>query len=403
MIDSKDYFNLYFFKKSVFMKKITMLFALILIQISFGQALDNDSNNQTNELDLKFLVVLDGSIATLCEKTFDKHTSSTTKNAFSFSQNDTIVLKNGNVLFGEIKKLRSGILTMETPYSDSDFTIDFSDVTEIKVQKSCFIILTQGRRRTGFILPSVPSKFSFKSETHGIEVFNLYQLIFLDEISESFWNRFNGNIDLSYNLTKANNSSQFTIGGGLDYRGAKWISSLNITALDSKQDNAEEIQRTDINAEIQRILPKNWYLLGNLSHLSNTEQALEGRYAIRSGLGRYLVLSNKLSWGLNAGLNYNIENFSDGTLSKESTELYLGTQFLMFDFEDLDLNTNINLFPSLSEKGRWRIDYSLDIKYDLPWDFYIRTGLQFNYDNQAALTGSDFDYIFTTGFGWKFD
>jgi hypothetical protein len=75
----------------------------------------------------------------------------------------------------------------------------------------------------------------------------------------------------------------------------------------------------------------------------------------------------------------------------------------MFDFEDLDLNTNINLFPSLSENGRWRIDYSLDIKYDLPWDFYIKTGLQFNYDNQAALTGSNFDYIFTTGFGWKFN
>jgi hypothetical protein len=116
-----------------------------------------------------------------------------------------------------------------------------------------------------------------------------------------------------------------------------------------------------------------------------------------------LILSNKLSWGLNAGLNYNIENYSDGTVNKESTELYLGTQFLMFDFEDLDLNTNINLFPSLSEQGRWRIDYSLDIKYDLPWDFYIKTGLQFNYDNQAALSGSDFDYIFTTGFGWKFD
>jgi hypothetical protein len=385
------------------MKKVTMLFALILIQISFGQDLDSNSKNEAHSLEVKLLAVLDRPTSSTKKKTLNKRNSLTIENTLSFSQNDTIVLKNGNVLFGEIKKIRSGILTMETPYSDSDFTIDFSEVTEIKVQKPCFIILTQGRRRTGFILPSSPGKFSFKSETHGIEVFHLYELIFLDEISERFWNRFNGNIDLSYNLTKANNSSQFTTGGGLYYRGPKWISSLNITALNSKQDNAEEIQRTDINGEIQRILPKNWYLLSNLSFLSNTEQALEGRYAIRAGLGRYLALSNKLSWGLNAGLNFNIENFSDGTLSKESTELYLGTQFIMFDFEDLDLNTNINLFPSLSEKGRWRIDYSLDIKYDLPWDFYIKTGLQFNYDNQAAQTGSDFDYIFTTGFGWKFD
>jgi hypothetical protein len=385
------------------MKKITLLFALIFIQFSFGQELDSHSKKKTSEVDLKFLEVLDEPTSINYEKTFDKHISVHIENVLSFSQNDTIVLKNGNILFGEIKKLRSGILTMETPYSDSDFTIDFSDVTEIKVQKSCFIILTRGRRRTGHILPSSSGKFSFKSIAYGIEKFSLSELIFLDEISERFWNRFNGNIDLSYNLTKANTASQINIGGGLDYRGPKWISSLNISALESKQDNAEEIQRTDINAEIQRILPKNWYLLSNLSYLSNTEQALEGRYAIRAGLGRYLILSNKLSWGLNAGLNYNIENYSDGTVNKESTELYLGTQFLMFDFEDLDLNTNINLFPSLSEQGRWRIDYSLDIKYDLPWDFYIKTGLQFNYDNQAALSGSDFDYIFTTGFGWKFD
>jgi hypothetical protein len=307
------------------------------------------------------------------------------------------------VLYGEVKKLRSGVLTMGTSYSKSDFTIDFSEVTEIKIQKSCFIILTQGRRRTGLISSDGPGKFIFTSKEYGREVLDISDLIYLDEFSDRFWGRFHGNIDLSYNLTKANNASQFTIGSGLYYRGPKWISILNMTLLDSKQDNAQEIQRTDINGEIQRILPKNWYLLSNLSYLSNTEQALEGRYALRAGAGRYLALSNKLSWGLNTGLNYNVENFSDGTSSQESTEWYLGSQFVMFDFEDFYLNTNINLFPSLSEKGRLRIDYNLDVKYDLPWDFYIKTGVQFNYDNQSALTGSDFDYIFTTGFGWKFN
>ena len=41
------------------------------------------------------------------------------------SQNDTLWVKNGNVLFGDIKDLSSGIITMETPYSDDDFTIDY--------------------------------------------------------------------------------------------------------------------------------------------------------------------------------------------------------------------------------------------------------------------------------------
>jgi hypothetical protein len=386
------------------MKKILFICIFISIRLSFGQELNFEFKEQGDFVDQLLSANSRIKIFSKEEVLFNKHISKLSKKKEAESKkNDTIVLKNGNILDGEIKKLRSGVLTMGTSYSNSDFNIDFSEVTEIKIQKSCFIILTHGRRRTGFISPDGPGKFTFTSEEYGIEIFDISELIYLDEISESFWSRFNGNIDLSFNLTKANNASQFTIGGGLYYRGPKWISSLIISALNSKQDNTEEIQRTDINSEIQRILSKNWYLLSNLSYLSNTEQALEGRYALRFGAGRFLALSNKLSWGLNTGLNYNIENFTDGTPSQESTELYLGSQFVMFDYKDFYLNTNINLFPSLSEKGRWRIDYNLDVKYDLPWDFYIKTGLQFNYDNQAATTGSDFDYVFTTGFGWKFD
>lgn len=321
----------------------------------------------------------------------------------SKAQNDTIRVKNGNVLFGEIKKLRSGVLTMETPYSDSDFTIDFSEVTELQIQKMCFIILSGGRRRTGYIKSNEPNKFTFRDKNGTTEEFPISELIVLDEISEEFWKRISGNVDLSYTLTKANNASQLTIGGGLAYRGPKWVSNASISSLDSRQDNTDEIQRTNITAEIQRILPRNWYLLANVSFLSNTEQALDSRYGIRPGAGRYLVLSNKLSWGINAGLNFNIENFSDATPDNESTELYLGSQFHMFDFKDWSLNTNINIFPSLSESGRWRIDYNLDLKWDLPFDFYFKTQLQFNYDNQAATTGSDFDYNLTSGVGWSFN
>lgn len=321
----------------------------------------------------------------------------------SFSQNDTIVVKNGNVLYGEIKKLRSGVLTMETPYSDSDFTIDFGEVTEIRIQKRCFLILSGGRRRTGYIKSESPNKFTFSDKNGVTEVFDISELIVLEELDDRFWKRISGNIDLSYTLTKANNASQLTVGGGLAYRGPKWVSNATINSLDSNQDNTAEIQRTNITAEIQRILPRNWYLLANISFLSNTEQALESRYGIRPGAGRFLVLSNKLSWGLNAGLNFNIENFNDTTPDNQSTELFIGSQLNMFDYKDWSLNTNINVFPSLSESGRWRIDYSLDMKWDLPYDFYIKTSLQFNYDNQAASTGSDFDYNLTSGFGWSFN
>jgi len=319
------------------------------------------------------------------------------------AQSDTIVVTNGNVLYGEIKKLRSGTLTMETPYSDSDFTIDFDKVTEMKIQKLCFVILTGGRRLTGYLRSENPNEFTFTDLVGNKAVYKIRELVVLDELDDAFWKRIRGHIDVSYNLTKANNTSQLTIGGGLSYRGPKWLSSAKINALNSNQDNTDQISRTDINGELQRTLARNWYLLSNLSYLSNTEQSLDARYSIRAGGGRYLALTSKLAWGLNTGLNYNIENFSDTTADRESTEFFIGTSIDMFDYKDWRLKSILNVFPSLSESGRWRVDYNLDIKWDLPLDFYIKTNLQFNYDNRAAATGTNFDYIWTSGVGWSFN
>jgi hypothetical protein len=37
----------------------------------------------------------------------------------------------------------------------------------------------------------------------------------------------------------------------------------------------------------------------------------------------------------------------------------------------------------------------------MPWDFYIKFDFSLNYDNQPADTGSEFDYVFNSGFGWE--
>ena len=68
-----------------------------------------------------------------------------------------------------------------------------------------------------------------------------------------------------------------------------------------------------------------------------------------------------------------------------------------------NLNTTLNFFPSLSVADRIRVDYILDIKYDLPLDFYVKLGFQFNYDNQPPELASGFDYLLNTGVGWKFN
>ena len=208
---------------------------------------------------------------------------------------------------------------------------------------------------------------------------------------------------MDLNFTKANNNAQFTIGGELNYVDKTWMIEGGINVLSSTQDDADKIKRTDANLDLIRIFRRKWYLLGDVSFLANTEQALDGRISPSISFGNFLISSNRLYLGLSLGFTYNIEDYVDESLNKTSSEAVVSASFNMFDFEDIDLKTGIEFYTSLSEKGRIRTDYDVTFKYDLPLDLYIKFGFTVNFDNQPAIVGNDFDYIFTSGFGWEFD
>jgi putative salt-induced outer membrane protein YdiY len=319
------------------------------------------------------------------------------------AQNDTIYLLNKNVLVGEVKSFSTGVLTIETAYSDEDFKVEFNKISELFIQRKCLIILTEGRRRFGYIRSDVPGEVTLTLNDDTKERFKLEEIIALKEVDTKFWSRFNGAVDFGLNITKANSNVQFTIGGEVDYTDQTWLFEGNISVLNSTQDDTDKIKRTDASLELIRVLPRKWYLLGEVSFLSNSEQALDGRISPSVGVGKFLISTNKLYLGLSLGFTYNIENYVDASLNKTSTEAFIGLNYDMFDFKDLDLNTAVKFYPSLSERGRIRTDYDLTLKYDLPLDFYIKLGFNLNFDNQPATNTSDVDYIFTSGFGWEFD
>jgi hypothetical protein len=99
----------------------------------------------------------------------------------------------------------------------------------------------------------------------------------------------------------------------------------------------------------------------------------------------------------------NKESFSGDAADKNSIEGFLGSELNLFDIGDVDLFTTLLVYPSLTETNRWRTDFNIDTKYDLPLidDFYIKIGFTLNYDNQPVEGAADTDYIFHTGFGWE--
>jgi hypothetical protein len=322
--------------------------------------------------------------------------------AASQAQTDSLLLDTNTVIIGEIKSLSKGVLTIETNYSDSDFTIEWLKIKKIYAQSVFLTNLVDGRRIVGSIKSKEDNSLIITNREGVIETeVPLSEIVSLQPVENGFWSRLDAAIDFGISFTKANNLKQFTFGTNLKYTEDKWSALINANMLRSTQDNAEDIRREDASFVFNYFLPKDWYLSPQVSFLSNTEQLLDLRTIVSMGVGNYIVNTNKMYWGVLTGLSYNNERFTNITGDQSSLEGILGTELNMFDIKDLSIITRLISYPSISDGGRWRVDWNFDLKYDLPLDFYVKTGITLNYDNRPTAGASNSDYYWKLAFGWE--
>ena len=296
-----------------------------------------------------------------------------------------------------------GVLKMETPFSDSDFAIEWEGIKELYCTTYFLITLTDGRRFNGSIETTQVGEVKI-IEKNGTETIAAHgDVVYLDDVDQGFWSQLYASIDIGLDLTKANNFRQISMRSTLGYRAERWNLDGTYNTLNSAQDETEPIDRTDGSVGFTYFLQKDWYLLTSIDFLSNTEQKLDLRTTAKAGLGKYIMRTNRKYWGFSAGVNYNNENFSSDDADRNSMEGFLGTELNLYDIGDLSLLTKLVGYPSFTESGRFRTDFSIDTRYEMPFDddFYIKIGLTPNYDNQPVEGASDTDYVFHTGFGWQ--
>lgn len=314
---------------------------------------------------------------------------------------DSLVLKNGNVIVGEIKNLSNGVMTVETGYSKNDFTIKWSGIKEVYTKGRYLITLQNGDRFNGSVNSRSDSVVRIVDIDSNITDVRLDDLVYLKGLKSDFWSRFKANIDLGFSYTKANDFRQFTLRWGLEYLADRWMLTVTGSTLYTAQDSVEATKRFDGAINYRYFLQRDWFLGASVNFLSNTEQAIKLRTTGSLGAGKFLVHTNKAYWGVGAGLSFNNETFSNETESRNSLEAYVGTEASLFDIGNLNLFSRLYVFPSLTESGRWRTDFQLDAKYDLPLNFYIKTGLTLNYDNKPAVAGNETDMVWMVTFGWE--
>ncbi len=339
---------------------------------------------------------------------------------FSNAQTDSLILKNKNFIFGEIKSMDKGVLIIETDYSDTDFNISWDGIEEVFSKTNYLITLSNGKRYNG-VIRSV-NKDSVEIDTYDPDfVFNLkkfrraktediggdkivvpiMEIVYLNALDEGFWSRLSANIDFGFSVTKASNLRQFNVRSGLGYLADRWKINSSYNNISSRQDDTDDVNNLNANINYNYFLSNDWYLIYNISFLSNTEQLIKLRTNNQVGFGKYLIHNNRTYLGLQVGVNLNNEKDFGENPAKQSGEFFLGYELNLYDIGDLSLYSQLMAYPSFTESKRFRTDSSIDLKYEFFSDFYVKLGTTVNFDNRPLEGGSKLDYVIQTTVGWS--
>ncbi|MFZ0794554.1 MAG: hypothetical protein WAM65_12340, partial [Candidatus Korobacteraceae bacterium] len=141
---------------------------------------------------------------------------------FGRDKTDVVVMKNGDRLTCEIKGLNSGVLYVNLDYILGTSSVQWSKVHHVESQQ-LFIVKTEGGAvYTGTLLTSdLPGDRPMQIEVAtapGTKVaIERAQIVKIDQTSQNFWQRFNGDINLGAIYSKGNQSTQFNLDSLVQY------------------------------------------------------------------------------------------------------------------------------------------------------------------------------------------
>lgn len=310
-------------------------------------------------------------------------------------------MQNNHFLLGEIKSMDKGVLVVETPYSKSDFRVKWAEIKSIH-SESLFITFAKSSDRIFGKISSPKTGFLEVNSVHDQKfIFPIEDILYIKSADKGFLDRVSASIDLGFTLTRARNQRQFSARSHIGYIAEKWSFNISYNQLVTSQDEVKDIRRGDGNLTALYFPKSTWFTLARIEHLYNTEQSIDLRVNTLAGGGKDFFKSNAMYWRVFGGLSFNNENFVGESMDRKSGEAWIASELNIFDIGDLSLLTNIFVYPSITEKSRIRLDYRLDISYDLPMDLYIKTGMTLNYDNQPFQPSRSMDYIWQTTLGWS--
>jgi hypothetical protein len=324
--------------------------------------------------------------------------------ALAAPKTDVVTLANGDRITGEVKGLERGQLKLSTDAAGTIY-IEWARVAGLQTNQYLQVELQSGLRYYGQAPAATGNETLRIVADDKPEDVRLAEVVRIDPIDQGkLLSRLDGYVTAGYNFTKSNELQTFTFTGGLSSRTEKRKWSLDASSTLTSQQGNPDSSRWTAQGEWRQFLRDRYFVDGWGGFESNDELGLDLRSLVGGDVGRYLVQTSSQEWGAYAGLAYNDELYT-GEPHQTSLESVFGTQYSYFRYDSPEalFEATLNLFPSLTQRGRLRAETSLHSRYELVKDLFFEVSLYGSYDNQPGENAiSNSDYGLTTSLGYSF-
>ncbi len=321
-------------------------------------------------------------------------------------KNDSIFHVNGNILLGEIIKLEYGQITYKMDGMGT-IMVNVDRVLTIKSPKFFEFTTIHGRTIYGSIDSTNLEGVININSGYDSNNIHLYQVIEIFPIKSTIFLRTSGKIGIGFNYTKGSDIGRFTVDWNVAYRnkGTSVTLSANNVQTFATNDTVATTSKYDVNLVLEKKMKGIWSWNTYLGGSQNTELGLDLRLKGGLGiLGDVIHTNNQRLYGV-VGIAPNLEQATVGSAQTYNMEgqLSISYQAFRYSFPNLTINSRLDLFPSLNNLGRYRVDYNLDANIEVFRKFYIGGTFYYSYDNKPASDGAaNDDYGFSTTLGYSF-
>ncbi len=322
---------------------------------------------------------------------------------------DVLIMKNGDRITCEIKKLERGQLAIKTGYTLGTIYVDWEKVERIESKQYFRVEASSGEYYTGAVKLESDKELGEKTlrirGVSGEVKVPQHEVVVVEQLERGWMQNLYGSVDGGFSFTKSNNQTTYTLNGAVGHKSKVRRVDAKLSSTFSGQKSGQNTDRHNLALTYMQRLRGRWFSAGTTDFLRSAQQQLKLRSLFGGGVGRELIYRPATRLILLGGAAYTRELYSPDAgrdPDQNNAEGLIMAYFEMFRFDSTEVTTRVRFSPSMSVPGRMRLDFDLSFKLDLIGDLYWNLSFWNNFDSHPPVDVPRNDFGGSTTIGWSF-